>query len=82
MLTFTNPVQLVPGENNAGNSMTTTYAFPLVAGPYVTHDSLTTSILWAAAMADFKTLLTLVNRARAHEKKMLVNKYFAKQILI
>ena len=35
--------------------MTTTHPSPLVEGPYATYDLPTTSILWAAAMVNFKT---------------------------
>ena len=59
MLTLTHPVQLVPGEDHAGNTpdhhtYTSTGGKPV----YATYDLPTTSISWAAAMVNLKTSLT------------------------
>ena len=54
--------------------MTTTFPSPLVAGPYATYDSPTTSIKWAVAMEDFKTPPTDSDRAGAYEMEVVTEK--------
>ena len=49
--------------------MTTTHPPPLVEGPYATYDLATTSILWAAAMVNFKTSPAVVKREQRHIKE-------------